>query len=69
MARGESLGGHGVAMAWLRSWTVDEDGVRTPDTPIHVYPDYGREHLEDDCWCKPRPDHIEPLVIVHQADH
>lgn len=70
MGRGESVGVRdGVAMAWLRSWTIDEDGVRIPGTPIHVCPDYGRTHTKDGCWCEPQPDLVEPLMIVHQTDH
>jgi hypothetical protein len=43
-----------------------EDG----DGCIHVYPLFdGREHICDGltCWCGPRADDEEPLVIIHNV--
>jgi hypothetical protein len=47
-----------------------EDDSNDGDGCIHVYPLFdGREHICDGltCWCGPRADDEEPLVIIHNV--
>lgn len=47
------------------TWRVEAVGTKD-DENVHVYPIDGREHeLSTSCWCRPKPDAEQPLVIVH----
>ncbi len=53
-------------------WAADDDGVLKPMVDrIHTIPLEDRPALlhcaQLTCWCSPRPDPEEPVIILHQA--